>query len=173
MSVLKLLKNTSNKSVVIDLEVAGDISTDKAEEARLLSLSITTGGNNIVLSEECFEHPELPEALGQFITNNTMVGVNLKFDMRYLEAYTGVKVDSYLDVQLAHYALFPAAGAHGLKDVTKKYFGFEDWDLPGKPYTKKASYDCLETFEDGSWHDQRDYSAGSGYERIPRDLLYR
>lgn len=156
--------------VVVDIETSGDISVDEAEPRRIISIAITAGGMVYVFTEELCVNAGFYTAFCWFMERNGMLAVNGKFDLKY---FPGSKVRFIRDTQLAHYALFPAAGQHDLKNTTKKYFGFEDWDLPGKKYTGKATYDTYEKFEDGSWHDARSYSSGSGYERIPRDLLYR
>lgn len=156
--------------VVVDIETSGDISVDEADPRRIISISITAGGMAYVFTEELCAEFLFFEAFCRFMESNGMLAVNGKFDLKY---FPGTKVRFIRDTQLAHYALFPAAGQHDLKNTTKKYFGFEDWDAATKQYTGKATYDTFEKFEDGSWHDARSYSSGSGYERIPRELLYR
>lgn len=156
--------------VVVDIETSGDISVDAPDPKRIISIAITAGGMCYVFTEELCGDQACYEAFCAFMEANGMLAVNGKFDLKY---FPGTKVRFIRDTQLAHYALFPAAGQHDLKNTAKKYFGFEDWDAPAKKYTGKATYDTYEKFEDGSWHDARSYSAGSGYERIPRDQLYR
>jgi len=156
--------------IVVDIETSGDISVDEADPKRIISVSITAGGMVYVFPEEVCSKWRFYEVFCPFMERNGIIAVNGKFDLSY---YPDSEVRFVRDTQLAHYALFPAAGQHDLKNVTKKYFGFEDWDAPAKKYTGKATYDTYEKFEDGSWHDARSYSGGSGYERIPRELLYR
>ena len=156
--------------IVVDIETSGDISVDEAHPQRIISIAITAGGMAYVFTEELCQSGLFYAAFCMFMERNGMVAVNGKFDLKY---FPDSKFRFVRDTQLAHYALFPAAGAHGLKDTTKKYFGFEDWDEHAKQYTRKAKYDTYEKFEDGSWHDAREYSSGSGFERIPRALLYR
>jgi DNA polymerase I-like protein with 3'-5' exonuclease and polymerase domains len=156
--------------IVVDIETSGDISVDEADPKRIISVSITAGGMVYVFPEEVCSKWRFYEVFCPFMERNGIIAVNGKFDLSY---YPDSEVRFVRDTQLAHYALFPAAGQHDLKNVTKKYFGFEDWDLPGKKFTGKATYETYEKFEDGSWHDARSYSTGSGYERIPRELLYR
>lgn len=156
--------------VVVDIETSGDIEVDEAHPKRIISIAITAGGMAYVFTEELCGQPFFYAAFCMFMERNGMLAVNGKFDLKY---FPDTKVRFIRDTQLAHYALFPAAGQHDLKNTAKKYFGFEDWDAPAKKYTGKATYDTYEKFEDGSWHDARSYSSGSGYERIPRDMLYR
>lgn len=157
--------------VVVDIETSGDISVDgAADPKRIISISITAGGMCYVFTEELCQELQFYVAFCKFLASNGIIAVNGKFDISY---FPDSVVRFLRDTQLAHYALFPAAGQHDLKNTAKKYFGFEDWDAPAKKYTGKATYETYEKFEDGSWHDARSYSAGSGYERIPRALLYR
>jgi DNA polymerase I-like protein with 3'-5' exonuclease and polymerase domains len=170
-AAIDFLTSTSGlPKVVVDIETSGVIDEDTHDPDRIISTSITAGGMAYTFTEELCQNPLFFGALCWFLERNGMIAVNGKFDFSY---FPDVKVNFVRDTQLAHYALFPAAGAHDLKSTTKKYFGFEDWDAPAKKYTGRATYDTYEKFEDGSWHDARTYPAGSGYERIPRDLLYR
>lgn len=160
--------------VVVDIETSGVIAEDRAEPRRIISIAICAGGMAYTFTEELCQAPFFYAAFCMFMERNGIIAVNGKFDLSY---FPDAKVRFIRDTQLAHYALFPAAGAHGLKDVTKKYFGFEDWDAGLEQYLPATTYDSYEKFEDGSWHDARHYprknGKGSGYERIPRDLLYR
>jgi DNA polymerase I-like protein with 3'-5' exonuclease and polymerase domains len=157
--------------VVVDIETSGNIKVDgAADPKRIISLAITAGGMCYAFTEELCGTDAFYRAVCKFLASNGIIAVNGKFDTSY---YPDTKVRFIRDTQLAHYALFPAAGQHDLKNTTKKYFGFEDWDEPAKKYTGKATYTEYEKFEDGSWHDARAYESKSGYERIPRDMLYR
>ena len=157
--------------VVVDIETSGDISVDEAEPRRIISIAITAGGMSYVFPEELCTDTAFYFDFCAFMERNGIIAVNGKFDLKY---FPDSKVRFVRDTQLAHYALFPAAGQHDLKNTTKKYFGFEDWDEATKQYTKKATYEeAWRDEETGARADARSYSAGSGYERIPRDLLYR
>lgn len=169
-TAIEFLTETQDRTVVVDIETSGDISVDEHTPERIISFAFTAGGMNYVFPEELCGSSLWYGAACLFLARNDIIAVNGKFDLSY---WPGVKVRFKRDTQLSHYALFPAAGQHDLKNTTKKFFGFEDWDAPAKKYTGKATYDTYEKFEDGSWHDARSYSAGSGYERIPREMLYR
>ena len=166
---LELLSGVHDRKVVVDIETSGDIEVDQPDPKRIISIAICAGGMAYVFTEELCGDFLFFSEFCRFLEGNRIITVNGKFDLKYFP----VVANHYRDTQLAHYALFPAAGAHGLKDTSKMFFGFEDWDEPGKKYLGKATYDTYEKFEDGSWHDARSYSTGSGYERIPRALLYR
>lgn len=167
--VINALIECEGADVMCDIETSGDVDSDVAEPSRIITFSFSFGGCCYVIPEELCQDTDVYYALCRFQERNNVMYVNGKFDTKY---FPDSKVNMVFDPQLAHYALYPAAGEHGLKPVTKKLFGFDDWDAPGKAYTKKASYDTYEKFEDGSWHDARDYSGGSGFERIPRAMLY-
>jgi DNA polymerase-1 len=168
--LIQNLNAAENTDVMCDIETSGDIDKDRAEPTRTITISFFDGGDMCyVIPEELCQDWEVYVAWCRFMERNNIMYVNGKFDLKY---FPDSKPNFVFDPQLAHYALNPAAGEHGLKPVTKKLFGFDDWDAPGKEYLKKATYDSYEVFEDGSWHDAREYSGGSGFERIPRDLLY-
>jgi DNA polymerase I-like protein with 3'-5' exonuclease and polymerase domains len=161
----EVLLSRRDEVFAVDLEWSGD--DDRPAYERVLAISIHDGRTSYVIPEDVV--PLVYKEMCAFLEGNGIVTVNGKGDLSY---FPDAKVTNHFDAQLAHYVLFPAAGEHGLKPVTKKYFGFDDWDEPGKRYTPKASYDTYERYEDGSWHDAREYSSGSGFERIPREMLY-
>jgi len=160
--------------VVIDIETSGVIAEDEHHPRRIISFAFCAGGMNYVFTEEVCGSAFWYAAVCMFMERNGIIAVNGKFDLSY---FPDTKVRFIRDTQLAHYALFPAAGRHDLKDTAKKYFGFEDWDEELEQYLPAKTYDTYEKFPDGSWHDARTYprknGKGSGYERIPRHLLYR
>ena len=163
------LQSVTGAKVAFDIEVSGDISVDRPSFDRIISIALWGGtGSVMVIPEELLRMPEVEEAVRFFVTRNKLITVNGKFDLAYFE-------ESYhfFDVMVAHYCLFPAGSAHGLKDLGEELFGVGDWDAPLKPYTKAKVYKEAGTGEDGVWWDARKYSAGSGYERIPRSLLYK
>lgn len=184
---IDFVSSLSDRLVVVDIETSGDISVDEAHRSRLISIAITAGGMNYVFTETVCQSLAFYGAFCGFMERNMVLTVNGKFDLSY---FPDAETNHHRDVQLAHYALFPAAGQHDLKNVTKKYFGFEDWDAPAKQYTKavkpnmdnpviaallaKEGGDKVKIdLGGGAWMHARSYSSGSGYERIPRDLLYR
>lgn len=169
-----LTETVGRPKIVVDIETSGVIAEDEHHPRRIISFAFCAGGMNFVFTEEVCQSAFWYAAMCQFMEANGIIAVNGKFDLSY---FPDTKVRFIRDTQLAHYALFPAAGQHDLKNTTKKYFGFEDWDAGLEEYLPAKTYDTYEKFEDGSWHDARTYprknGKGSGYERIPRDLLYR
>lgn len=168
-----MLRAATNKVAAIDIEVSGCIDDDSIDEARLISVAISTEVANVVLSETVLQDECVREALGAFLVNNSLIAHNAKFDMKYLAHYTGVKGNLFFDTMLAAYALFPAMGMFGLKPLAQHFFRAKDWDSGTKAYTKTATYAEEGVGEDGVWWSARKYPSGSGYERIPRSLLYR
>jgi DNA polymerase I-like protein with 3'-5' exonuclease and polymerase domains len=161
--------------VMCDIETSGVVDEDRAEPARIITISFFDGGDMAyVIPEELCQDEVVYAAFCLFMERNNVMFVNGKFDLKY---FPDSQANFVFDPQLAHYALYPAAGEHGLKPVTKKLFGFEDWDEELQQYLPSKTYDSHEEFEDGSWHDARTYprknGQGSGYERIPRALLYK
>lgn len=168
---ISTMYSIKNRELVVDIETSGDVKVDRPDTERIISIAFTAGGMNLVMPEWMWFEKRVRWAMKELLENNLIITVNGKFDLSY---FPDAKVTRHYDVQLAHYALYPAAGEHGLKPVAKKYFGFEDWDAPAKEHTKTATYkEHWEDPETGAWADARKYSAGSGFERIPRDMLYK
>ena len=168
--LLENLRGIEGREVMADIETSGDVEFDLPHPSRIITISFTFGDMNYVIPEELCQDAEVYEAWCRFMEHNFIMFVNGKFDLKY---FPDSDANFAFDPQLAHYALYPAAGEHGLKPVTKKLFGFDDWDAETKQYRGTATYTEYEKFEDGSWHDARKYTIGSGFERIPRDILYK
>lgn len=169
MAVCALLDKS--KPVVIDTEVSGDIKWDAYFEGKLISVAFTQGDMNWVVPEELLEDPNCRDILAQMLTEHRLIGHNYMFDGKVLDTYTGVITKCFFDTQLAHFVLYPASES-GLKPLAKSYFGVEDWDAPGEPYRTGKTYKEPWRLPDGSWADARTYTSGSGFERIPRKMLY-
>lgn len=170
-SLIDLLEHTRGKEIVMDTEVGGVVDEDEPDPSKFLAVSFTTGGVCYVIPEELATDFQVYTALTGFVDGNATVWVNMKFDLRY---FPPNKERTANDPQLAYYSLYPAAGDKGLKPVAKAYFGFPDWDESTKKYRaakvyKEEWYDE----ETGAYAAARKYPAGSGFERIPRELLYK
>jgi DNA polymerase-1 len=165
------IARSKKKIIAVDIETSGDVSVDRVEDATLLSVGLFVDGVAWVISEETLKLKMCKKLLGQILARNLCVLHNGKFDIPYLEHYTGRKVMFHFDTMLAHYALFPAS-QHGLKPLSRSILGADDWDGANEKYTVGKTYKEAGTGDDGIWWDARRYSAKSGYERIPRTLLY-
>lgn len=162
------LRGVEGARVSFDIEVSGDVDVDLPSYDRIISVALWGGtGSVMVIPEHMLRRPDVEEALRYFCTRNKLITVNGKFDLSYFD-----EAQHFFDVMVAHYVLYPAASNHGLKDLANEYFGVGDWDEPLKQFTKGKVYKEAGTDIDGVWWDARKYSAGSGYERIPRTMLY-
>lgn len=168
---LRKIARLAERTIAVDIENSGDVSVDLVETSKLLSVGLYVDGVAYVLSEELLEAKSTRAVLGRILSKHRCVLHNGKFDIPYLEHYTGTKVNFLFDTMLAHYALFPAS-MHGLKPLARMILGAPDWDGANDEYTTGKTYKEAGTGPDGVWWDARKYSAGSGYERIPRSLLY-
>ncbi|ALY10132.1 DNA polymerase I [Arthrobacter phage Rings] len=161
-----------DKTIAVDIETSGDVGVDGAASGdRLLSVAYFLMGKAYVVPEHLIGSQIVAEAIGRLFMDNLCVLHNGKFDIPYIEDWTGYPFNHYFDTMLAHYALWPAS-EHGLKPLSQKILGAPDWDKGTKKYTGAKVYKEAGTGEGGVWWDARKYSAGSGYERIPRSLLY-
>jgi DNA polymerase I-like protein with 3'-5' exonuclease and polymerase domains len=167
--VLGILNNTRGKKISFDIETSGDVKWDIPSYDKVISVAIWGGqGSVMVIPEHILQNPLVERGLNKFLRRNKIITANGKFDLSYFEP----GATNWFDIMLAHYALFPAGSTHGLKDLADQYFGSGDWDEGNKAYTVAKVYKEAGTGEDGTWWDARKYSGGSGYERIPRTILY-
>jgi DNA polymerase-1 len=163
------LSKVHGAKVAFDIEVSGDVDVDRPSYDKIISIALWGGtGSVMVIPEHMLQRPDVYAALCRFLPRNKLITVNGKFDLSYFPDW-----NHYFDVMVAHFILQPAGSAHGLKDQADEQFGVGDWDEPLKQYTRGKVYKEAGTGEDGVWWDARKYSAGSGYERIPRSLLYK
>lgn len=164
-----ILNNTKGKLVSFDIETSGDVKFDRPAYDQVISVAVWGGqGSVLVIPEHMLSNPLVERGLNRFVKRNKLITANGKFDLSYFEE----GAVNFFDTMLAHYALHPAGSTHGLKDLADQYFGCGDWDANNKPYTVAKTYKVAGTGEDGVWWDARKYSGGSGYERIPRTMLY-
>lgn len=164
-----ILNNTKGKKISFDIETSGDVKWDIPTYDKVISVSIWGGsGSVMVIPEHMLRNPLVERGLNRFLKRNKIITANGKFDLSYFEPGT----INWFDIMLAHYALFPAGSTHALKDLGDQYFGSGDWDEGNKPYVFAKVYKEAGTGEDGVWWSARKYSGGSGYERIPRTILY-
>lgn len=163
------LNSMRGAKVSFDIETSGDVKFDRPNYDQVISVALWGGvGSAMVIPEHVLRLPEVKEALDLFVRRNKIIAANGKFDLSYFAPGATL----FFDTMLAHYALFPAASVHGLKETADQYFGCGDWDEGNKPYTGPKTYKTAGTGEDGVWWDARKYSSGGGYERIPRTILY-
>lgn len=157
--------------VVLDIETSGDVDAagDRPEYGRIISLALYNGTGKVLVIPEWLL-PAVQALVNAFIRKNFIIAHNEKFDLPYFDV--DLPTEQRFDPMVAHYVLFPAGSTHGLKELCEQYFGVGDWDEALKKYTVAKTYTEAGKGEDGVWWDARSYSGGSGYERIPRTLLY-
>lgn len=157
--------------VVLDIETSGQVDEDLPEFRRVISIALYNGEGNVwVIPEHLLRDSAVEGLLKEFVAQNHIIAHNEKFDLPYFGVCP--PVEQRFDPMVAHYVLYPAGSTHGLKELCEQYFGVGDWDAALKKYTGAKVYKEAGTGEDGVWWDARKYSGGSGYERIPRSLLY-
>lgn len=162
----------TGKVLAVDIETKGQVDKQVPAWEQIIALSVYDGNKAYVFSEHLIQHPIARDMhLYQLLKDSYIILHNGKFDCKYLSHCANVYPDA--DTMLMHYALHPAASDHGLKPLAKEYFGAEDWDSGNKEHTKKKSYSEHTVLEDGAYAEAGTYDGGSGYERIPRTMLYK
>lgn len=157
--------------VVLDIETSGVVDEDLPEYRRVISVALYNGtGKVLVIPEHLLRSGFVETLLRQFVQENFIVAHNEKFDIPYFGPCP--PVEQRFDPMVAHFVLFPAGSTHGLKELCEQYFGIGDWDKALKEYVPGKTYAEAGTGEDGVYWEARTYPNGSGYERIPRTLLY-
>lgn len=161
------LRNLEGKLLAVDIETRGQVDAQVPGWEHVICLSIYDGERAYVVDEELCQNSFSRATLLQILSRSYIIGQNFKFDGKYIGLYPTH------DTMLMHYALFPGASSHGLKDLALEYFGAEDWDSANKVHLKGTTYDEYTELGDGAYAYSMKYPANSGYERIPRSMLYR
>lgn len=154
----------------VDIETKGDVDSQVPSWDEIISIGFYDGTEAYIVPEGLLDDPAVRETIADVMSKSTCILANGKFDLKYIGAVPRV----FEDTMLQHYALYPAATYHGLKETAEELFGAEDWDKAmKKDYLKKEVVKAHEEREDGAYAQPMTYSAQNGYERIPRDLLYK
>lgn len=147
--------------MAVDIETSGNLDVDTPEEVGIISVCFYQEGkwakwvgtehicgldncagatpngrckkqvNDIVFTEE-------QKQILAMIENP--IWHNGKFDMRVIEARTGVRMNNYFDTMLAHHVLNQAAGLHKLKPLVRQYLGAPEWEADLSLYTVKSAH---------------------------------
>lgn len=133
--------------IAIDVETAGNLDTETPEQVGLLTVSFYQEGSGVFV----WRHDLHTIAILREYLSRVKLGIwhNGKFDIRVLEANTGVRLCIYFDTMLAHHVLNQGAGDHKLKNLARRYLGAPEWEKDLSKYTVGGAY----------------------YENIPMDLL--
>ena len=165
-----IIDELRDTTLALDIETKGDVDSQVPGWDKIISIGFYDGTQAYVIPEELLSSTTMQGVIRNLIEANTCVLANGKFDLKYLGAQPLV----FEDTLLQHYALYPAASAHGLKDTAKELFGADDWDAAmKKQFLKKETVKAYEDRGDGAYAQAMSYTSQNGYERIPRDVLYR
>lgn len=169
-NAVSVLTGLKGKTLAVDIETKGDVEAQVPSWDEIISLSFYDGETAYVVPEELLAGEYIVKAVRELIESSTCILANGKFDLKYL----GAKPLVFEDTMLQHYSLYPAASRHDLKDTAHTIFGAEDWDKEVKKnYLKGKTYTTHTDLGDGAYAQPMKYTAQNGYERIPRDLLYK
>lgn len=180
-----MFKTIRGQLIAVDIETRGQVDAQIPGWEHIISIGVYDGDTAYIIPENVIQSGHYTSAIREVLESSQTILHNGKFDGKYLGIYP------VHDTMLLHYALEPAASSHGLKELAKQYFGAEDWDsgnaqfLKGETYGNfsyaELTYGELTTLEDlgaifledGSYALPMKYPSKSGYERIPRRLLYK
>ena len=157
-------------TIAVDIETKGDADSQVPAWEEIISIGFYDGTEAYVVSEDLLFSTAVQGMIQQVMSKSTCILAAGKFDLKYL----GVKPKVFEDTMLMHYSLYPAAPKHGLKDTADELFGADDWDKAmKKQFLKKETVKAYEDRGDGAYAQAMSYTANNGYERIPRDVLYK
>lgn len=161
----------TGKSLTVDIETKADVSVQIPDWRHIISLAIYDGSCAYVFTEDLLRVPLAQGMhLDHILRNSELTLHNGKFDCPYLAPDIYPKYDT----MLMHYALYPAASNHGLKELALEYFAAEDWDSEAKKHLNGRQVKEFTELEDGAYASPDvEYTAQNGYERIPRTMLYK
>lgn len=165
--LMDMFRAVRHKLVAVDIETRGQVDAQIPGWEHIISIGIYDGDTAYIVPERVIQSGHYTDSLREVLNNSQTILHNGKFDGKYLGIYPTH------DTMLLHYALEPAASSHGLKDLAKQYFGAEDWDAGNQQFLKGTTYTANTLLEDGAYAYPMKYPAKSGYERIPRGLLYK
>ena len=157
----------STGAFAVDIETKGDVNSQIPSWEEIISISFYDGKMAYVFPEDRLESDRAD--IQAAIESSVCILANGKFDLKYL----GAQPARFEDTMLQHYALYPAASSHGLKELSHEVFGAEDWDKEmKKKHLRKAAYNVHTDLGEGAYAQVMEYTSQNGYERIPREELY-
>ena len=160
-------RKVQGKLIAVDIETRGQVDSQVPGWEHIISIGIYDGETAYIIPEHFIQFNQYNNFIREMMNKSQTILHNGKFDGKYLGIYP------MHDTMLLHYALEPAASSHGLKDLAKQYFGAEDWDSGNAQFLKGETFKEYTKLEDGAYAYAMKYPAKSGYERIPRGLLYK
>lgn len=162
-----MFKTIRGQLIAVDIETRGQVDAQIPGWEHIISIGVYDGDTSYIIPENVIQSGHYTEAIREVLESAQTILHNGKFDGKYLGIYP------VHDTMLLHYALEPAASSHGLKELSKQYFGAEDWDSGNAQFLKGETFKEFTELEDGAYAYAMKYPSKSGYERIPRGLLYK
>lgn len=128
-----------DKPIAVDIETAGDLDKKHTpEQVDILSISFYQEGMWACWD---FRTPLEMAAVKQWLRKiKYPIWHNGKFDIRVIEARTGVRMPNFFDTMLAHHVLNQAAGLHKLKPLCRMYLGAPEWEADLSKWTVGGAY---------------------------------
>ena len=162
-----MFKTIRGQLIAVDIETRGQVDAQIPGWEHIISIGVYDGDTAHIIPENVIQSGHYTSAIREVLESAQTILHNGKFDGKYLGIYP------VHDTMLLHYALEPAASSHGLKELAKQYFGAEDWDSGNTQFLKGETFKEFTELEDGAYAYAMKYPSKSGYERIPRGLLYK
>lgn len=162
-----MFKTIRGQLIAVDIETRGQVDAQIPGWEHIISIGVYDGDTAYIIPENVIQSGHYTDAIREVLETAQTILHNGKFDGKYLGIYP------VHDTMLLHYSLEPAASSHGLKELAKQYFGAEDWDSGNAQFLKGETYKEFAELEDGAYAYAMKYPSKSGYERIPRGLLYK
>lgn len=162
-----MFKTIRGQLIAVDIETRGQVDAQIPGWEHIISIGVYDGDTAYIIPENVIQSGHYTDAIREVLESAQTILHNGKFDGKYLGIYP------VHDTMLLHYALEPAASSHGLKELAKQYFGAEDWDSGNAQFLKGETFKEFTELEDGAYAYAMKYPSKSGYERIPRGLLYK
>ena len=127
-----------DKPIAVDIETSGNLgNVHTPEEVKILSISFYQEGRWACWYGFTGLSSYESELLSKI---KYPIWHNGKFDIRVIEAQTGIRMPNYFDTMLAHHVLNQAAGDHKLKNLARRYLGAPEWEADLKQWTVGGAY---------------------------------
>lgn len=168
-SVLQGIRDIQNNAEVIAFDIETNTLNAFQDDAKVLCISMsykTHSGVCIPLQhkDSPFKDKNLElvlNALKELLENDTLkVAHNGKFDIKFLEAVLGIKVNNFnFDTQIAHYlAVSEERGTQGLKSLAWEYTNMGGYDNALDDYKKSLPTSKQGNYENIPWDILKEYA---------------
>ena len=168
-SALQGIRDIQNNAEVIAFDIETNTLNAFQNDAKVLCISMsykTHSGVCIPLQhkDSPFKGKDLElvlNALKELLENDTLkVAHNGKFDIKFLEAVLGIKVNNFnFDTQIAHYlAISEERGTQGLKSLAWEYTDMGGYDNALDDYKKSLPTSKQGNYENIPWDILKEYA---------------